>query len=69
MVAQAQTTQTGNYTFPSLPVGSYDLTVEAAGFKKSVEKELVIQIDQTFRLDIKLEIGSASGIGHGFGRR
>src|ERR1700686_2217698 len=57
VVAVGQTTPTGNYTFPSLPVGFYDLTVEAAGFKKSVQKQLVIQIDQTLRLDIILEIG------------
>ena len=44
-MAEAQTTPTGNYTFPSLPVGTYDLTVKAAGFKTIVQKELAIQLD------------------------
>ncbi len=59
-LSQAQTTATGNYTFASLPVGIYDLTVEADGFKKSTQKQLAIQLDQTLRLDPKLEIGSTS---------
>src|SRR5664280_2054937 len=29
---QSTTTDTGNYTIPSLPSGRYELTVEAAGF-------------------------------------
>ena len=27
------TTETGNYTFSLLPIGSYSLTIEASGFK------------------------------------
>jgi len=60
VLAVGQATDTGNYTFPSLPVGSYELTVEAAGFKKAVEKQIGIQINQTLRMDIKLEVGSAA---------
>ena len=59
-LTEGQTTLTGNYMFPSLPVGSYELTVEAAGFKKSVQKQLNIQINQTLRLDVRLELGSAT---------
>ena len=59
-LSETQTTPTGNYTFTSLPVGTYDLTVQAAGFKTEVEKQLAVQIDQTLRLDVKLEVGSAT---------
>src|SRR5437762_3047204 len=31
----AETDATGNYFFPILPVGDYDITVEAQGFKKA----------------------------------
>ena len=58
--SEGQTTPTGNYTFTSLPVGTYDLTVQADGFKRSVQSNLAIQLDQTLRLDVKLEIGSAT---------
>jgi Carboxypeptidase regulatory-like domain/TonB dependent receptor len=57
---EAETTTTGNYTFTSIPVGTYDITVKAAGFKTAVQKQLLVQIDQTARLDIKLEVGSAT---------
>ena len=59
-VAETQTTPTGNYTLSSLPVGTYDLSVQATGFKIAVEKQLLVQIDQTLRLDVKLEVGSAT---------
>ncbi len=54
------TTGTGNYTIPNLPAGNYSLTVEAAGFKKSVLEGLVVQVAQTERLDVVLQIGSTS---------
>src|SRR5258706_8870923 len=37
------TTGTGNYTLPSLPVGSYDLTVEASGFGRYLQQGITIQ--------------------------
>ena len=57
---EAQSTATGNYAFTSIPVGTYELTVQADGFKTAVEKELQVQLDQTLRLDVKLAIGSAT---------
>jgi len=59
-LARGESTATGNYTFASLPVGTYDLTVQADGFKKSVQRNLAIQLDQTLRLEVKLELGSTS---------
>ena len=60
VLATTQTTPTGNYTFTSIPVGTYDLTVKAAGFKTAVQEKLMVQIDETIRLDIKLALGSAT---------
>src|SRR5580765_2354014 len=59
-LAEAQTTMTGNFILPSLPVGSYDLTVEASGFKKALQKALQVQVGGTMRLDIQLEVGATS---------
>jgi hypothetical protein len=58
--AETQTTPTGNFTFSSLPVGTYDLTAQAPGFKKQVESKVVVQLDQTLRMDIRLQIGAAT---------
>src|SRR6202166_4815987 len=53
-------TATGNYTFAELPVGSYELSVGAPGFKKSVRQRLTVQVAQTLCIDIALEVGNAS---------
>ena len=57
---QTVTTATGDYTIPLLPPGSYRVTVEVSGFKKFVQTGIRAEVAQTARLDIKLEIGSAS---------
>src|SRR5580700_11849133 len=57
---EAQTTPTGNFTLSSLPVGTYDLTVQAAGFKTEVQSKLTVDIDKTVSLNIKLQVGATS---------
>ncbi len=54
------TTETGNYTISSLPAGSYELRVEAPGFKKFVLQKVQVQLLQTTRVNAALEIGAAS---------
>jgi hypothetical protein len=57
---QTVTTATGNYTLASLPAGVYNLTVEGAGFKKFIQTGITVQVAQTARVDITLEVGSLS---------
>ena len=59
-VSSTVTTDTGNYTLASLPIGSYELTVEAAGFNKSTQTGLRIQVAQTARVDVELRVGSST---------
>src|SRR5277367_5252257 len=54
------TTNTGNYTLANLPVGTYVLTVESAGFKKFERPGLVVQVAETIRVDAVLEVGSST---------
>ncbi|HWE52979.1 MAG TPA: TonB-dependent receptor [Bryobacteraceae bacterium] len=54
------TTNTGNYTLPSLPSGVYDLTVEANGFSKYTQQGIEVQVAQTARVDVTLKVGSAT---------
>ena len=56
----AATTATGNYTFAQLPVGTYTMTVEVPGFKSYTRQNLGVQVAQTLRVDIQLEVGTAS---------
>ncbi|MBI3278815.1 MAG: TonB-dependent receptor [Acidobacteria bacterium] len=54
------TTGTGNYTIPSMPAGSYDLTVEVDGFRKFQQQGIRVQVAQTARIDVVLQVGATT---------
>lgn len=47
----------GFYSFPALPVGHYDLTIEVAGFKTQQKTNLAVDADAALRIDAVLQIG------------
>src|SRR4030095_15124671 len=47
----------GLYTVPSLKPGSYTISVEKAGFKKSVRSGVTLQVNQVARLDVNMQVG------------
>ncbi len=53
-------TATGNYTIGQLPAGMYELSVEATGFSKAVQQGLRVQVAQTARIDIVLQLGATT---------
>ena len=57
---QTQTTERGNYTIPLLPVGTYDISAEKDGFKKSVQAGIVLRVDERARVDIQLQVGAST---------
>ena len=59
-LAETQCTATGNFTIGSLSAGEYEMTVEAAGLKKSIRGGLRVQVAQTLRADVTLEMGAAA---------
>lgn len=55
------TDSSGVYQVLQLPIGSYRVTAEASGFKRmTVESKTPLEINQTLRIDVKLEIGQVS---------
>ena len=48
---------TGVYSIQYLPVGHYRVEVDASGFKKFVQENLVLTVDQTVTLNVALSIG------------
>jgi Carboxypeptidase regulatory-like domain len=50
----------GAFTIPELPVGSYDVSTEAAGFKKFVTKDVVVTIGHVNFVTVTLQIGGAA---------
>jgi len=51
---------TGNYTISELPVGTYDISVTAPGFKKAIRTAVQVAAFTTFRVDFTLEVGAPS---------
>src|SRR5689334_1096503 len=54
------TDSTGRYIIPLLPPGDYVLTAEAAGFRKSVQRGITLQVNQQASIDIGLRLGQVS---------
>jgi hypothetical protein len=51
------TNNTGNYTFPLVPVGDYEMTVEMAGFKTEAARGLRVETAAQVRQNFVLEVG------------
>jgi len=50
----------GIYAFPRVPVGRYNLKVEATGFKVYIVPEFTLEVNQRARLDAPMQIGAMS---------
>jgi Carboxypeptidase regulatory-like domain len=57
---QTVATATGNFTVPSLPAGTYEVTVSAPGFRKFIGQGVRVQVAQVQRLDVTLEVGATT---------
>lgn len=60
-VFTAQTTDTGSYLYPNVPVGEYTITIEQAGFDK-VSKELTVSLNQTVTVDTTLQVEGSKNV-------
>ncbi len=59
-VRKAVSTDAGVYTFPSVPPGAYTLKTEVSGFKAAVSDRFQVQVQQTVRLDLVLQVGQTN---------
>ena len=50
----------GRYTFSQLLPGSYELAVEAAGFKKFVQQGINLRANETAELSVTLQVGAVT---------
>ncbi len=51
---------TGFYQVLALPVGDYTVSVQHQGFRTATTDQRKLEINQTLKLDVKLEVGSAT---------
>jgi hypothetical protein len=56
-VRTATTNETGNYVFPLLEIGEYEVTCSVSGFKTERVRGVVLQLQQKARIDFWMQIG------------
>jgi hypothetical protein len=56
----ATSNATGDYLFAALPIGSYNLTVVAPGFKKFQAKGVILRVAQKARVDVAMQVGGVN---------
>ncbi len=59
-VREVTTDTTGGFSIPFLPAGTYSLSATAAGFQTFQVESFVLQVGQTARVDLALQIGDVT---------
>jgi len=54
------TTGAGEYTFAEVPVGVYTITAKAAGFMSESANNVQVQVQQSIRLNLSLQVGAVT---------
>jgi hypothetical protein len=57
---QTHTDSKGHYTFPVLPVGHYELTLQSTGFSGYQRTDVVLDTNASLTLDASLEVGGVA---------
>lgn len=52
----------GDYVFPDLPVGTYSLTFDLKGFKKAVRHAVTLDVNQVITLNMTLQLGATQEV-------
>ncbi|HEY6290425.1 MAG TPA: TonB-dependent receptor [Terriglobia bacterium] len=60
VVYNLKTSTAGIYRITSVLPGTYAVQVTASGFRTFENKDLTLTVDQTLRVDVKLEVGAAN---------
>jgi hypothetical protein len=54
---QTTTNAQGAFTFPSLPLGQFSVTIEATGFKRVEAQEVTLEVGIPAKLNVAMEVG------------
>jgi hypothetical protein len=55
-----KTNDSGIFNFAQVPIGTYDVKVEASGFQTAIQSHLTLVLNQTARLDFKMQVGAVT---------
>src|SRR5215469_7321372 len=56
----AKTDSSGRYVLRALPPSTYNIRVEAAGFRSEIQAGIVLVVNQNLKLDVALQLGKTS---------
>ncbi|MBI2686623.1 MAG: TonB-dependent receptor [Acidobacteria bacterium] len=56
-IRSSASNQTGNYIFPLVDSGTYEVTCAAVGFKTEVRRNIPLELNQKARIDFQLQVG------------
>jgi hypothetical protein len=56
----ATSTAEGSYSVPFVPIGTYRVEVDAAGFKKFEQTGIVLDVNRNARVDARMQVGQVS---------
>jgi hypothetical protein len=57
---EVMTSSTGDFSFPLLDVGVYDVTIEAQGFRPEVRRNVILEINEKVRVVFSLQVGATT---------
>lgn len=60
VVRTITTNSAGDYTFPTIPPGVYNVRAEMPGFKSEIRENVELQVEQIARIDFHLQVGAVS---------
>src|SRR5215472_16311018 len=60
--SETKSNASGNFRFSNLSVGSYNLTIKAAGFKTAHVKEFPVVLNQTVTAKVTMEVGQVETV-------
>jgi hypothetical protein len=55
-----ETNPAGFYNLPRLPVGSYNLKIEAKGFQTYLQNSVLLQLNDILRINVQMQIGAVT---------
>lgn len=58
----SQTNEEGRYNFVNMPVGAYEVTVEAPNFSKYVQTGITLALNQAAVVDVTMKLGGVSEV-------
>src|SRR5262245_13030488 len=59
-VRRTQTNERGEFNIPFVRIGEHSITAESQGFRPQTQTGIVVQVDQTVRIEFAMQVGSIS---------